>query len=49
MFCDEKTVELGSNMSNSPSTIVPGVDPIIGIQVDQPIVINKVLKELIFL
>ena len=49
MFGDEKEIQLGRNMSNSTSTIVPSVDPIVGVEVNQALIVYVLLKERIFL
>ena len=49
MLCNEKTIELGHNLSSPPSAIVPSVDPIVGVEVNQALIVYVLLKERIFL
>ena len=49
MFGDEKTIKLGSNLSSSTSVIVPSMDPIVCVEINQAVVVNVLLEELVFL
>ena len=46
---DEEAVHLTGDLSSSPSMIVPGVNAIVGIHIYWAIIVNKVLKEKVFL
>ena len=49
MFRNEETIILGGNLCIFSFAIVPDVNAIIGIHIYQSIVVNKILKEYIFL
>ena len=44
MFSDEEVVKLSCDLSSSSFAIVPGMNPIIGIYIDQPVIVNGILK-----
>ena len=49
VFRNKKAINPASDMSCSTPTVVPGMDAIIGVEVNQVIIINESLEEFVFL